>query len=73
MLHISYVSAVRENVTFQHLPIKAVSAMGVCPDGSYLVVKHLISCNDVQLHTEKVIPGERERKRESADTAQPKA
>lgn len=44
---------------------KAVNATYVSAEGAYFAVKHLVSSNNVQLNTVKVIPGETERKRGS--------
>ena len=41
------------------------------PGGAYLIVEHLISCDDVQLHTEKVIPEKREIEKVAASEGRP--
>ena len=61
----------------KNISLKVVNATRVCPEGAYFAVKHLFSCNNVQLDTEKVIPGERQKEKESdlqlANTALSKA
>ena len=42
--------------------LRGCKCHGVHANSYHLAVEHLLSCDDVQLHTEKVIPGKGDRK-----------